>query len=362
MSDVLKFRSQAELEEDAAAWVWRLDDEDVSPQLRAEFEQWLRRDPRHRRAFEELGGIWQSLDDLAEAKRDEKVATFVAEEQRLYAKPVPTHGRLHRWLPWAMAASLLLVIGGLSWYQRGNESRTLATAVGQRLSATLSDGSVVQLNTNTILETHFTKGQRVIRLKKGEASFKVAHNADRPFYVRAGGTVVRAVGTAFNVRLRDAHDVEVIVTEGVVEVTPQRDASTRTVTAAAPPPAKAIHRELTAGERLETAAVTPVKRVTPATVSNALAWHDGAIVFDGVPLEQAIAELNRYTDTRLVVADASIDDLRVGGRFRTGDVDGFLEALTKAFPVTIHRTSDHLVYIRESRKASKPRHSGARGE
>jgi len=346
MSDVLKFRGLAELEEDAAAWVWRLDDEDVSPQLRAEFEQWLRRDPRHRRAFEELGGIWQSLDDLAEAKRDEKVATFVAEEQRLYAKPATVHGRLHRWLPWAMAASLLLVIGGLSWYQRGNESRTLATAVGQRLSATLADGSVVQLNTNTILETHFTKGQRVIRLKKGEASFQVAHNADRPFYVHAGGTVVRAVGTAFNVRLRDAHDVEVIVTEGVVEVTPQRDASTRTVTAAAPrAPATAVHRELTAGERLETAAATPVKRVTPATVSNALAWHDGAIVFDGVPLVQAIAELNRYTDTRLVVVDASIDDLRVGGRFRTGDVDGFLEALTRAFPVTIDRTSDHLVYI-----------------
>jgi transmembrane sensor len=94
---------------------------------------------------------------------------------------------------------------------------------------------------------------------------------------------------------------------------------------------------------------------TPATVSNALAWHDGAIVFDGVPLVQAIAELNRYTDTRLVVVDASIDDLRVGGRFRTGDVDGFLEALTKAFPVTIDRTSDHLVYI-HARAPALPSH------
>jgi transmembrane sensor len=355
MSDVLKFRSLAELEEDAAAWVWRLDDEDVSPQLRAEFEQWLRRDPRHRRAFEELGGIWQSLDDLAEAKRDEKVATFVAEERRLYAKPAPGHGRLRRWLPWAMAASLSLAIGGLSWYQRGNESETIATAVGQQRSATLADGSQVRLNTNTILETHFTKGARVIRLEKGEASFKVAHNAERPFYVHAGDTVVRAVGTAFNVRLRDAHDVEVIVTEGVVEVTPQDHAAKRIVATASPAPATAVHRELTAGERFEAAAATPVERVTPATVSNALAWHDGAIVFDGVPLVQAIAELNRYTDTRLVVADASIDDLRVGGRFRTGDVDGFLEALTRAFPVTIRRTSDHLVYI-HARESARPSH------
>src|SRR6185312_9537305 len=344
MSDVLKFRSMAELEEDAAAWVWRLDDEGVSPQLRAEFEQWLRHDPRHRRAFEELGGIWQSLDDLAEAKRDEKVATFVAEEQRLYAKPAPAHGRLRRWLPWAMAASLLLVAGSLSWYRRGNESETLATAVGQQRSATLADGSVVELNTNTILETHFTPGRRDVRLEKGEASFKVAHNAQRPFYVHAGDTVVRAVGTAFNVRLRDAHDVEVIVTEGVVEVTPQH-APGRTIAAASPPPAPVVQRKLTAGERFDAGAAIPVKQITAAAASNTLAWHEGAIVFDGEPLAQAIDELNRYTDTRLVVADASIQDLRVGGRFRTGDVNGFLEALTKAFPVTIRRTSDHLVYI-----------------
>jgi transmembrane sensor len=345
MSDVLKFRSQAELEEEAAAWVWRLDDEALSPARRAEFEQWLRRDPRHRRAVEELGGIWRSLDELAEAKRDEKVATFMAEERRLYAtKPVPTHGQLRRWLPWALAASLLLVAGGLSWYRRGNASETLATAVGQQRSATLADGSVVQLNTNTILETRFTPGRRVIRLEKGEASFKVAHNAKRPFYVHAGDTVVRAVGTAFDVRLRDAHDVEVIVTEGVVEVTP-RHAPARTVTATSPAPAPVLQRKVAAGERFDAGAAIPVQRITAAAASNTLAWHEGAIVFDGEPLAQAIDELNRYTDTRLVVADASIQDLRVGGRFRTGDVNGFLEALTKAFPVTIRRTSDHMVYI-----------------
>lgn len=346
MSDVLKFRSLAELEEEAATWVWRLDDEDVSPEVHAGFEQWLRRDPRHRRAFEELGGVWQALDELAEAKRDEKVATFVAEERRLYAKPAPKPGRGHlrRWLPWAMAASLAVVVGGLSWYQPGNEAQTLATAVGQQRSATLADGSVVQLNTNTILETSFTRGQRVVRLEKGEATFTVAHNPERPFLVYAGNMVVRAVGTEFNVRIRETRGVEVIVTEGKVEVTPQASVPIQTV-AAAPEPVAAASSELTAGQRFEAAAASPVAQITSAAVSNTLAWHEGAIVFDGVPLVDAIAELNRYTDTRLVVADASINGLRVGGRFRTGDVDGFLEALTRAFPVTTRRTSDHLVYI-----------------
>jgi len=348
MSDVLKFRSLAELEEEAAAWVWRLDVDNVSAEMRAEFEQWLRRDPRHRRAFEELGGVWQALDELAEAKRDEKVATFVAEEQRLSTKPAqkPSGGSLSRWLPWAMAASLAVVVGGLSWYQRGNETQTLATAVGQQRSATLADGSVVQLNTNTILETRFTRGERTIHLEKGEATFTVARNPERPFVVHAGNMVVRAIGTEFNVRIRETQDVEVIVTEGKVEVVPQAGGAAQRLDAVVPPTTAApACAELTAGQRFEPTGASPVARITPAAVSNTLAWREGAIVFDGEPLVKAIAELNRYTDTRLVVADASIHDLRVGGRFRTGDVDGFLEALTKAFPVTTRRTSDHLVYI-----------------
>lgn len=353
MSDVLKFRNLAEVEEEAAVWVWRLDDEDVPTEVHAEFEQWLRRDPRHRRAFEELGGVWQSLDELAEAKRDEKVATFVAEERRLQATVSLAPNRLRPWLPWAVAASLAVVAGSLAWYQRGNESQTLATAVGQQRRVTLVDGSVVQLNTNTILETHFTRDKRIIQLEKGEALFKVAHNSERPFFVQAGGTMVRAVGTEFNVRLRDTRDVEVIVTEGRVQVTPQAGMPAKAVSAPLSSAPAAKPSELIAGQRFEGAAGSSVAKITASTVSNTLAWREGAIVFDGEPLVQAVAELNRYTDTRLVVADASIQELRVGGRFRTGDVDGFLEALANAFPVTVQRTSDHLVYI-QARASTTP--------
>lgn len=346
MSDVLKFRSRARIEEEAAAWVWRLDDEDLSPQMRKEFEQWLRRDPRHRRAFEELGGVWSALDELAEAKRDEKVATFVAEERRLYATAPAgrRRGRLRRIIPWAVAASLAVSLGMLSWLQRGNEAQTLATAVGQQRSATLADGSVVQLNTNTILETHFDGAQRAIHLRKGEASFKVTKDVERPFLVHAGGVVVRAVGTEFNVRMRDSLDIEVIVAEGIVAV--ERQPEPQPTVAAAPQPAAPQPRELRAGQRLETAMlIAPVAKITPEAISDTLAWREGAIVFNGEPLAQAIVELNRYTDVRLVVADPAIQDLRIGGRFRAGDVEGFLEAMTKALPVATRHAADDLVYI-----------------
>lgn len=344
MSDVLKLRTLAEVEEEAAAWVWRLDDDNVPVQTRSEFEQWLRRDPRHRRAFDELGGVWHALDDLAEAKRNEKIATFVAEERRLYDAAQPKRRWLRNATPWAVAASLVVIAGTMFWFQRGNEEQTLATAVGQQRSATLADGSVVQINTNTIIETRFDRDQRVVFLRKGEALFKVAHNPDRPFLVHAGNLVVRAVGTEFNVRLRDSRDVEVIVAEGRVALEPPKVAGTETAVDASKL-ASLTRRELVAGQRFETTAPKPVIEIDPATLSNVLAWREGAIVFDGEPLGQAIAELNRYTDSRLVVSDNRLNDLRVGGRFRAGDVDGFIEALGKAFPVTARRGEDGLIYL-----------------
>lgn len=347
MSDLLKFRTLPEVEEEAALWVWRLDDEAMSDAARDEFERWLRRDPRHRRAFEELGGVWRSLDTLAEAKREERVATFVAEERRLLAKPAREQRRAGSWIAIAVAACVLAATGSVLWYQQGHESQTLSTAVGQHRNARLADGSTVDLNTNSIVETRYTRAERAVHLKKGEALFTVAKNPERPFVVVAGDTRIRAVGTAFSVRAYDDGGVEVIVTEGRVEVThpsadPDRDAGMTATRLPQPEP----RRELATGQRFKLGEATPVATLSDTTVATALAWREGAVVFDGVPLSRAIEELNRYSDARLVVVDPSIQDVRVGGRFRTGDVDGFVAALTRAFPISTERTGDGLIYLR----------------
>ncbi len=84
-------------------------------------------------------------------------------------------------------------------------------------------------------------------------------------------------------------------------------------------------------------------------VSSELAWRDGAVVFDSAPLSQAIAEIQRYTDARIIISDPTIGTLPVGGRFKTDDLQGFLDGLEAALPVRIRRASDALVYV-------EPRH------
>jgi transmembrane sensor len=339
MSEIVKLRTRADIEEEAAAWIWRMDSTVVAVADRQAFDAWLRQDPRHRRAAAKLSAVWSALDGLAEAKRDEKIATFAKSAQL----PLLHHPR-HWWF--AAAAVLAAAAIGATWLQQGSELQTLATAVGQQRNVTLADGSIVTLNTNTIVETDLRRHTREIYLRKGEAHFQVAHDRSRPFLVHAGDAVVRAVGTAFEVRVLTDQHVDVVVNEGRVEVQTTAPLPASPTSTYPRPAAATTVRALNAGERLSTAsrdyAVTPV---TPQQLSSELAWREGAIIFDGEPLSEAIAEIERYSDARIVISDPAIAGLRVGGRFRTGNLQEFFDALQTALPVSIRHGNGEEVFI-----------------
>jgi transmembrane sensor len=343
MSEVVKLRTRAEIDEEAAAWIWRMESGPSGAADAAGFEAWLRQDPRHRRAVEELTRVWDALDGLAGLHRAGSMTDLSGSGSGAHVAAV--RGRRH-WLL-AAAAVLIATVGGVAWLYRGNETQILATAVGQHRHLTLSDGTVVTLNTNTIVETNFGRRAREIYLRKGEAHFEVAQDRLRPFLVHAGDAVVRAIGTEFEVRVRADRHVDVLVTEGRVEVEPDvPDAQPRAAGAAAEPVPVVSVRAVNAGQQLSTATTDyTVVPVSPEQLSSELAWRDGAVVFDSEPLGQAIAEIQRYTDARIIVSDPSIGALPVGGRFRTDDLQGFLDGLETALPVTIRRTPDGLVYV-----------------
>jgi transmembrane sensor len=333
MSEVVKLRTRVEIDEEAAAWAWRMDSATVTPADRLAYEAWLRQDPRNGRAAREMSQVWRALDGLAEAKHSEKIATFSAAAAQAGAR--------RRW--WFAAAAVLAAIAvGVAWLQRGSEVQVLATAVGQQRSVTLADGSVISLNTNTIVEADLQRRAREIFLRKGEAHFQVAHDAARPFFVHAGDAVVRAVGTGFEVRVLTDQHVDIVVDEGRVEVRPAAMTAPARNDGTARPPAAV--RAISAGQRLSTAsrdlAVTPI---SDQQLSSELAWREGAVVFDGERLADAVTEIERYTDARITISDPAVAALRVGGRFRTGDLQEFFDALQAALPVSVRRTPGGVV-------------------
>jgi transmembrane sensor len=174
MSGIVRLRTRAEIDEEAAEWTWRMDSATVTAAERQSFDAWLKKDRRHRRSYEELARVWHTLDGLAEA-RDDKIAALT------HAGVTSRRPSRRRW--WWAAAVVVVAVGSVTWWQRGRELQTLATAVGQRRNVTLADGSIVALNTNTIVETELNRRTREIYLRQGEAHFQVAHDRSRPFFV-----------------------------------------------------------------------------------------------------------------------------------------------------------------------------------
>ncbi|MDE2449905.1 MAG: FecR domain-containing protein [Gammaproteobacteria bacterium] len=323
MSDIVRLKTQTQIDNEAAVWTWRLDGGALTAAERGRLEAWLREDHRHRRTLEELRRTWSILDRLAERAQHQDIGA-IARPERHRVSP-----RRRRYWEAAAAAVLVVALGLGVWFTRRPGMQLISTAVGQERRVTLADGSQLALNTNTLLAVKLTSRQRDVYLRRGEAHFSVVHDAARPFFVHVGDAVIRDVGTQFEVRLHSDRNIDVLVNEGQVEVR-----------------GPGAVQALSAGEQLVIAGPQlKVVSVSPRQVADDLAWREGALVFDGEPLSQALEEVGRYTRVRIVLTGPQVASLHISGRFRTDDVQGFFRALQAALPVRVSRPEPGLVYI-----------------
>jgi transmembrane sensor len=214
-----------------------------------------------------------------------------------------------------------------------------STAVGQQQRIQLPDGSAIELNTDTSVVVTYSLRERDISVQHGEVSFRAAREPDRPFFVRAGGRRFQAVDTQFDVRVLTSDSVELIVTEGSVTVfdTPMERAET--------PALARLRSNMTFGDiTVEAPAMVELepglqfgRKVEPSDLNDILAWQRGRIVFKGQRLEEVLAQMHRYTTTRIVLSDEALSDTRLIGDFRAGDIDDFLDLLRRNYLIDSRR-------------------------
>jgi transmembrane sensor len=188
------------------------------------------------------------------------------------------------------------------------------------------------LNTATEVTVKLSQRQRDIRLIRGEALFEVAHDHLRPFVVVANDTAVRAVGTAFAVRL-ESTQVDVTVTDGVVEVVSSLPPGISTATSLGwdgnAQRVSANHRIVIGRAR-----VPEISAIAATDADRRLAWRDGMVSFDGESLRMAVAEINRHNRRQIVVDDPALAAKPIVGIFRTTDLEGFSAAAAEALKAT----------------------------
>ena len=335
----------------AAAWLAQRDDT-FSAADAAAFERWCAADPRHADAVCRLERAWATLQPL----RNFRPTAQRHPDRDLLSGPArPSRGVIFPLRAFAFAAALMLTLG--FWAVRTTSTSTLryTTTAGGYERVILADHSVLELNGDTAAEVTYTAVERRVRLMHGEAHFTVAKNPARPFQVEAQGIAVRAVGTAFNVRL-GAGEVEVLVTEGKVAVSP-----TETMTLASPPsltraetPPTLVPTLLIANERAFVATTGPVtsprvERIAPEAVRTSLIWQGPSLVFAATPLAEVAAQFNRRNPIQIVLADPALATLPIGGSFRPENVEAFVQLLESGNEILVDRSDATRLVLRSAK-------------
>jgi transmembrane sensor len=286
-----------------------------------ELDKWLESAPGRRGALIRARTVWTDLDRVGALARGQAT------------KPASKFKHLRFWheRTWRAGATALAAAAGLAalgWIALPallHLNHSLESDVGEVRRVTLADGSTVVLNSGSRLRVNFRPEVREVQLEKGEALFEVAKNKERPFIVSTPMASVRAVGTAFAVRIAD-DAVNVTVTEGVVEVGGSAE----------PPQRVAVNERATVRREKP----IRIEEITPVVAHRELAWQEGMVSFAGESLERAAAEVNRYSRRQVVIDDPALATKPVVGIFRAGDVDGFASAAAVALGAQIHQEGD----------------------
>lgn len=309
---------------EAAAWVARLHGPKRSRAMELQCLQWQALSAAHRHAFERCTEVWMEVPNAALA------AGYVPPPRPTPSGGGGAAGRRKMTLAAVAASSAVVLVVVASWtfLQDGTGYQT---AVGEAQTVVLGDGTRMFINTDTRVHVDLGSKQRTVNIESGEVAFEVAKDVARPFVVRAAASEVVALGTVFSVRLTPSsgaagESLTVTLLEGKVSVRPVAGGDGQAVA-----PARALVMQ--PGERVRLARAPGRDAATRQEVDHprldqVIAWKRNEAVFDRTSLSDAVAEMNRYSRTPLVlVGDLARAEWLVSGQFRTGDNAGFAKAL-----------------------------------
>ncbi|HTO41725.1 MAG TPA: FecR domain-containing protein [Rhizomicrobium sp.] len=308
---------------EAAAWLQKHAFWDWSAADEAEFDRWLSASPSHHVAYLRVKAIWERTERLSALRRPFNV--------RVVPDTRPRKRFIFAGI--AVAAILFGLVGGFAVFDLpGFGEQTFTTAIGDRRIITLSDGSRIELNTNSVLR--LGKTHRQAWLDQGEAYFDIVHDAQRPFNVLVAGKRVEDLGTKFVVRTETGK-----LTVGLFEGKASLKASQA--------PEAAELAVLTPGDvATATAHGLTVTTKTRQALRNALSWRQNMLVFSNAPLPEVVAQLNRYNHRKVVIADSSLAQMKIDASIPTNGVDAFVRVAKNYLGLRVETRDDEIIISR----------------
>lgn len=336
---------------EACAWIAKLHDAEPARQDIAALQQWMQQSPEHAAELRRLAKRWDELNVLTELAVPVEVPRL-----RKLGKTSFFLNPFGRWAVLGAAAAVAtLVVFGVLRHPLTDvpraipSSQTYVTEIGEQRLVVLPDDSTALLNTDSQLRVDYSGAFRNVFLVKGEAHFDVSSDPVRAFRVFAGNGMVRAVGTAFSVHLKEKV-VEVTVTEGSVQINKVENNAAGSVEPVETTENLAVVKagQIAVFDQV-VESIESIETIDRIGISRKLAWQEGLLRFSGAPLHDVVEEVSRYTRISIVIVDPELRDLPIGGFFEVGETEKMFEALEAGFGVRVDRINNNVVHLSTER-------------
>lgn len=301
---------EARIEREAIAWFTRMNGK-PSHQDNRHFHDWLAASPLHKKAFEDIGGLWSDLGASGQEGNPGDGDLALPLEKIRWLREKRARGKAGAIVTGCI---MLLLAGSWAWLEHPHLLQDVqadfVSPRGDRRELALSDGSHVLLDADSALDVSISARERRVKLLRGNAFFRISHTG-APFFVEAAGGEAKVLGTEFDVSLKEHGQVTVTLAEGslmVGMIGAEQDVI------------------LKPGESVDygSAGLSPVKQ---AIIEDEMAWHDGRYIFSNARLADVLAQIERYRPGRIVLVGSSLGEFRVSGNIALHDTDKALAAL-----------------------------------
>lgn len=339
---------RAAIAQQAGEWFIANQADPLDEEESAAFLAWLKASPVHVREYLAVARIAHHLPAVL-GRPQVPLETFLAQQRSsddgvatLPGRPERRSSAVRHPLPWlsALAASVLVLGAGALWWVHDGElfgiPKSYRTGHGEQSAHHLPDGSVVHLDTDSAVTVHYSGGERLVELDRGQALFEVTHEASRRLRVAAGTAGIIAVGTRFDV-YRKTESTEITVADGEVAVFAGTPSWLR-----GPGGVPAEVQRVTAGYQVRLDASGPPAQPVPADLNQTLGWVQHKIVFQHRPLAEVAAEFNRYGKISVEIEDEELRALPVSGMFDAADTESFVTFLETLPGMRVERTAKRI--------------------
>ncbi|RBQ31103.1 siderophore-interacting protein [Arcobacter sp. FW59] len=312
------------IKDEAIKWA-TLKKEGLSQNQEKELELWLQKSDLHKKAFEDANLIYSIFKNLPKEQSEilSKQAHKGAKRTKFIEKTVKP------FIGFAAVLSCLFI--GYKFFVP-NYTQSYHTAFNTVKNELLPDGTKISVDTNSKMEISFFDNRRKVLLENGQVLFEVAKDENKPFIINSGKTKIEVVGTKFEVRNLD-NITTVNVKDGIVKVSfdispirPNKEIST-----------------LKIGDKVVINDVGVLEYIGKTSIEEIAPWENDEIIFNKITLKEAFKTFSRYQDLEINFKNKKFEDKLFSGKFNTLEVDRFIFAIQKIYPIKVLKDKNKIV-------------------